>query len=574
MAKPALRIHRAMTQNIASRDWFDHRRIAPLALLLAALAVLFPLFDEAGPLHRAYHELDHVTSNQLSVARNLSAEHGWLGFYRREIGADGNVAYEVYNRFPPLGYGLIKLAISKQPGDLARQLQAARMLMLALYAGAAVLAYLSLVQLAGRRWLALAATATAFGSYAALRAADMVATEGAVDLFGTMLAFHGIAVYHGRSGAAGAIGRGRLGQLAAKICVALLLGWHVYALLAPFLGLSLAAALARKNWPECRRLLALGSLALLFGLAVLAQNFAREHFALNGDTAFRELPSVWSMLRRAGPGSLFGTNWPALAADELHRIGLALTPYAATRFDLQWPGWSLLGGIGLAAIAIAAVLLARRGDEGGRGAALALVPLALVGCFWTIGMGRASVAYRRGFPPPEWDYADIYFESMFHIGVPLALIALTALAALLAKAPRRSGFKAHWRTAAAGLAVAACMALFVASAFQVSRFQRNPEAAAVLRALLADGDQIGRVAADRIIAAPGPKRLGGKQQLAGAQFVQRFLFANHLLTAGGAANDHADLVAAARIPSARTLTPNNRLLFLYDRAEARRAEVR
>ena len=563
-----------MTQQAACRGRFDHRRFAPLALLVAALAVLFPLFDQAGPLHRAYHELDHVTFNQLSVARNLSAEHGWLGFRGREIDADGNVAYEVYNRFPPLGYGLVKFAIAMQPGDLAGQLQAARMLMLALYAGAALLAYLSLVQVAERRWLALAATATAFGSYATLRAADMVATEGTVDLFGTMLAFHGIAVYYSRCGRPPALAASpRVGQLAAKICVALLLGWHVYALLAPFLGLGLAAALAGKNWAECRRLLALGCLALLFGLAVLAQNFAREYFALNGDTAFWELPSIRSMLRQAGPGSLFATNWLAFAADKLHRIGLAVAPYAATRFDLQWPGWSVLGGFGLAAIAIAAVLLARREDVGGRGAVLALVPLALVGCFWTIGMGRASVAYRRGFPPPEWDYAYIYFESMFHVGVPLALIALLALTAPLAKAPRRSGFKARWRTAASGVAITACVALFVASAFHVSRFQRNPEAAAVLRALLADGDRIGRVAAGRIIDAPSPKRLGGKQQLHGAQFVRRFLFANHVLTGGGSARDHADLVAAAEVPGARTLTPDNRLLFLYDSAEAHRAKA-
>lgn len=52
-----------------------------------------------------------------------------------------------------------------------------------------------------------------------------------------------------------------------------LLGWHVCALLAPFLGLGLAAALAGRDWAELRRL-------ALFGLAVLAQNLAREHFAL------------------------------------------------------------------------------------------------------------------------------------------------------------------------------------------------------------------------------------------------------------------------------------------------------
>ena len=553
--------------NIASRDWFGRRRLAPLALLLAALAVLFPLFDEAGPLTRAYHLLDHVTFNHLSVAKNLSAEHDWLGFYGREIDAHGDVVYEAYNRFPPLGYGLVKLAISTRPGDLAGQLQAARMLMLAFWAGAAVLAYLSLCrslgQVVGHRWLALAATLTAFGAYAALRASDMVATEGAVDLFGTMLAFHGIAVYHcGPHRALAPAATPRLGQLAAKVCFALLLGWHVYALLVPFLGLALAAALAAKNWRECRRLLALGCLALLFGLAVLAQNFAREYLALNGETAFWDLPSVRSLLRRAGPGSLFEINWPAFAADQLHRVGLALAPYAATRVDLQWPGWSLLGGLGLGAVGILAFVLARRRDEDRRRALLTLVPLALVGSCWTLGMNGVKGIYRRGLPPSEWDYADIYFESMFHLGVPLALIALTSL---LPKRPRRSGFKAHWRMAA-GLAVAACVALFVASAFHVSRFQRDPEAAAGLRALLADADRIRRVAAGKIIDAPDPKRLGG-EQIEGAQAVRRFVFANHVLTARGPARDQADFVARGPIPGARSLTPDNRLLFLYDVAE-------
>ena len=81
-----------------------------------------------------------------------------------------------------------------------------------------MLAWASLVLITGRRWLAVSATLAAFGSYTALYASDMVATEGAPDLFGAMLAFHGIARYHfpGR--------RRRFGQLLAKSCAALLLG--------------------------------------------------------------------------------------------------------------------------------------------------------------------------------------------------------------------------------------------------------------------------------------------------------------------------------------------------------------
>ena len=162
-------------------------------MLATALATLFPFFHESGPLHRPEQVYDHISFHHLALAKNLSAEHGWLGFYLRIVDGDGEAAYRVYNRFPPAGYFLIKLALLTQPGDLHGQVQAGRMLMLALYAGAALLACAALVLITGRRWLAVSATLAAFGSYTALYASDMVATEGVADLFGSMLAFHGIA---------------------------------------------------------------------------------------------------------------------------------------------------------------------------------------------------------------------------------------------------------------------------------------------------------------------------------------------------------------------------------------------
>ena len=412
------------------------RRCGPLLVLLGGLALLFPALWEAGPLHREAIFHDRITFDHLSVAKNLSAEHGWLGFYHRALDEDGEPVYaRVYNRFPPAGYFLIKLAVLTQPGDLAGQVQAARMLMLALYAGAAALAYFSLALVVGRRWFALAATLTAFGSYAALRACDMVATEGVVDLFGTMLALHGVARYcfPGKPGVPAAPGeRRRFGQMLAKACAALLLGWHVFALLAPFVALGLAAALVARDWSELRRLLLFGALAFLFGLAVLVQNFAREYLALDGETPVWELPSFKSMKAK----SVFGYgdgHWLAFVAELLWRTGLALAPYAATRIDIFWAGWTLVGALGLATIFGLAFVATWGGERRGqsavrrqaRAACLVLVPLAVAGHVWATGMRGNMPSYldRGAETGVGWDV----FEAMFFVGAPLALISLLGL---------------------------------------------------------------------------------------------------------------------------------------------------
>ena len=220
----------------------------PALLLVTALATVFPFLSEWGPLYRLGVGHDHITFNSLAVARNYSAEHGWRRFEALTVNDDGERAYLMYYRFPPLGNVSIKLAVSTQNGDWRGEVQAARLLMLAFYAGAAMLAYFSLVALTQRRWAALAATLTAFASGVALYTSDMVSSEGSVGLFSTMLAFHGICRYYGaKAGSTTPNATPRFGQMLAKTCVALLLGWHVLGLLAPFVGLGMAAAFAAKS---------------------------------------------------------------------------------------------------------------------------------------------------------------------------------------------------------------------------------------------------------------------------------------------------------------------------------------
>ena len=109
--------------------------------------------------------------------------------------------------------------------DFAAKLLAARVLMLLMFCGAALFAYLAIARIAGSRWIALAATLFAFSSLYTLYFADTVSGDTAMDLFGAALVFHGMVKF---------AQDGRFWQLLVKTCAALLLGWHVYALVLPF----------------------------------------------------------------------------------------------------------------------------------------------------------------------------------------------------------------------------------------------------------------------------------------------------------------------------------------------------
>ena len=135
----------------------------PLVLLLLTLATVFLFGNDRGSFYRMSHH-DVISKNHLTLARNMSPEHRFLGFLYRWQDADGNITYTLYNRFPIGGYLLIKLAILPFDGNLAAQLYSARILMLLACTAAAVLAYLSLSRLTGRRWIAFTATLLTFAS--------------------------------------------------------------------------------------------------------------------------------------------------------------------------------------------------------------------------------------------------------------------------------------------------------------------------------------------------------------------------------------------------------------------------
>ena len=510
----------------------------PLALLFLALATVF-LFG--GVRGYFYQEGDHdyITQNHMTVAMNLSPEHGFLGFFHSTLDDDGNLTYEPYNRFPVLGHVLIKLATLPFPDDLSARLSAARMLMLAFFAAAATTAYLALCGLVRNRWAALAATLLAFSSYYALYYNDMVTTEGVVGLFGMMLVFHGMAVY---------ATEGRFGQLLAKTCVALLLDWHVYALLLPFVVLGLAVALRRRDGEAVRRHVVLGVVAVGFGTLVLAANFTREYVALGGEVAVAELPSVESMIWRTG---FFKTKrereitWPTLAEQQLGRIGIAWVPYAASHFGEILPVSPTvrkysMAGLGVVGVLCIVFIILSPPPPPPRHR-LPLAALVLSGPCWAVSM-RYSTAYHP-------------FEGMFNVGLPLAIFAL-----MLPRLDRWLG----GRVRCSVLAGVAAAPLFVLSSFLMARDTvPDPERTAYMRALADDVDSIRALAEGEAIFAPGVMeacskwrgwRRGWRYWFTGSVFVD---FADRRL---------ADFVVSERIEGAHTLTPGNRWLFLYDPA--------
>lgn len=471
----------------------------------------------------------------LTLAENLSPAHGWGSFFAR-IRTPAGVRYHPYHRFPVLGLVPLKLAMLPFPDDAHARVRAARLVMLAFFAGAAALAWLGVRRLVDNDWIALGAVLLAFSSFHALYYADLVATDVGIDLFAVMLAFHGTAVF---------ATDGRFGQLLAKTCVALLLGWHVLALVGPFALIGLLAALWRRDGAAGRRYFALGATTLCVAAAMLGVNLARERALIGADVSVAELPTFRSALRRSGVDPPAPIAWPQFAAQQLERLAVAAMPYPASRLavdDLATRAGGrrveaplvVVGGLTLA-VTLALVAL-----FGGRHR-LPLAALALAGVCWAVTM-RHTTAHR---------WHD--FEGLFHIGVPLALFALT-LARLANTGPLRRS--AAFPVALSGVGAA----VLVAAAGLMAGALRDPAGVATQRARAADFDAIRPLTRDRtVLIRNGFWWDNPRYLLRGA--VEVPMHAGHQGLAEFAVD--GPLGPGPRTP---TRTPRNRAYFLYDHA--------
>ena len=532
----------------------SRREALPLALLLLALASVFAFGNDRSQFYR-HGNHDFTTGHTLALTANLSAEHGFLLFNRQHLDPRDEPKYaSLYNRFPIVNYVLVKIAMLPAGDDIPKQILAARLLMLAFFAAAAVLAWLALARLLGDQWIALAATLLAFSSYYLLHYADMVAAEGSTNLFGVMLVFHGMAVF---------AQEGRFRQLLPKTAIAILLGWHVLGLIAPFVLLALGRELLASRAdgggarPKVERrlrpraILAYGAFSALCAALVLGFNLGNEYRAQGGEVPLHELPTFQSMLRRSGTDAAQSLvdeiGWATFLRGQFGGIGGMAIPFAAVdRLGLDlaspnrlWPPPATAPWFAGAGVAVAAACLAGLRWLPHRTLFAALL---LAGWAWAIPF-RGQTAHHE-------------FEGMFHLGFPLVLyaLALPGLRRLLGR--RRAA------TALPALALAA-LAAFVLSAHDMAGLGRGAEAAARQREVASDAEAIRELAADRSVATQPADdelwRVARNYYLAGS-YVQ--------LDPIGSERDW-DRAAArfdyviAPVALGGSLTPGNRRLHLY-----------
>ena len=552
---------------------------APLLLLLLALSAVFVFgHPDRERFYRGAGPSDGQSSANLMLAANMSPEHNFLGFRRLTLGEDGEVTYVPYNRFPPAGYALIKLVILPFGEDIAAQIYAARVLMLLAFAATAVLAYLSLRRLTSHRWIAFSASLLTFSSTYWLYNSDMIAQELGLDLFGMMLAFHGMVALEQE---------GRFRQLALKACVGMLLGWHIYGLLLAFVALGLIKTGARahtEGWRQSAgaraiarlaeaarltaarmvhsRYMALGVITLLFGIATMSFNLGSEYLALRGETPLAELPTAQSMLRRVGLDAEYrvanarNLAWGRFLQRQFHRIGGLSLPYALSEYTgdvVGWPEGSFMRrNAGVAAMGVLATAVCFVGLAFSR-ERLLFGALALSGFLWAFPMRLHT--YIHGF------------EAVSYTGVPLVLFALALLGA------RRLGGER-----ALALIAAFALTAFVFSAYRMADVGYDAKGAIFHEAITADFETIRRITDGKVVFVPAPAY--SNQEFSGAYRTTDYYLSGSVILyyAEGNRRGLADFVLTReRIDGVEPLTPNNTLAFLYERAaydKAQMAELR
>ena len=539
---------------ILSRRSLPGREALPLALLLLALSSVFAFGGDRSQFYRgvdsrgASARPDFISAQTLTLAANLSAEHRFLGFSGRRLDRQGEPQYDPYNRFPIGSHGVVGLAILPFGDDFPRQIMAARLLMLAFFAAAAVFAYLALVRLIGHRWIAVAATLLAFSSYYTLYHSDMVSSEVA-SLFGVMLVFHGMVV-HAQDG--------RFRQLFARTAVALLLGWHVAGLVAPFVLLGLGSELLRARRDggggaavrsrSVRRYAVYGAFSALWALLLVGFNLGNEYLAFGGEVPLTELPSFESTLTRTGfdAGGLT-RDWASLLRALFGGVGGMAIPFAlvdrlgldmAQRSMWTWPAPAAapqLAALGVAAAAACAAGLLRLPCR------RLFATLLLAGPCWAIPL-RGSFAHHE-------------FEAMFLVGFPLVLYALALLGLRRLIGLRRAGHALPALALAAGAA-------FALSAWDMARVNHDAEASRRQGEIASDYRGISRIVAGRSVVDP-PIPLGAAPSrhfyLAGSfrQFAPIWSEAGWRRASG--LHDFVILTADLGV----SLTPRNRRFHLY-----------
>ena len=560
--RPASLIAAAPARLRAWGRFWTRREALPLALLLLALVTVFLFGNDRGHFYRGGHH-DWLTSQHLTQAVNLSPQHQFLLFVSHTLDVEGDAAYLTYARWPIGSYALVKVATLPFGDNFAAGIYAARIVMLLLFAGAAALAYLALARLCGNGWVALTATLLAFSSYYCLYYNDAFAPDAVPGLFGALLAFHGMVIFEQE---------GRFRQLLIKSCAGLLLCWQAYALLLPYIVFALARdafrARAAASAPpslagqirRCAatllsgRYLKLGVVTLCFGIAVLGFNVVNEYFAYDQERPLTQLPTLKRAAYRYSGESIEGfvvtEEWGALLEHEFYRIGKMTQPYFMSPFDsdgvyVDRDYLGLITGALALSVGVIGLIFVRH--------KVLLATGLLSGFVWTLPLRNWSALHD--------------FQALFYIGIPLAAFALIMLYIRRLSGPQL----------AAVFAVAA-IAAFVLSAAEMAGIGNDKAAAAAEREAMQDFAVIRNLVTDTdgvvyVEATPTHRELFGGEVAAGYFLAGKVIMDGppipYLFLAGRIPERlaWADYVVTPRRESGPALlTPDNRRVFLYDRA--------
>lgn len=546
----------------------------PFILLLLVLSTIFFFSNDRGYFYRpGLH--DAVTSHHMTIIANLSPEHNFYRFISRTLDANGNGSpvYETYHRFPILGYLLIKLATLPFMDELSAQIHSARLLILSFFVATVIFAYLSLCRLIYDEWIALAAILLSFSSFHLLYYNDMVTTEGIIDLFGIMLVFHGMVIF---------IQDGNFRQLLVKACIALLLGWHVFALILSFIiflfGKELIHNIHTYNGSGKRFVLSLlrnqsstlGVVSLLFGMLVLGFNLATEYIALNGEFSLTRLPTWFSVLRRIGQTEEYIQfshllSWYPYLKDQFSRIGGMVFPYYllnqifSTSNHWSVPNLSVLGIIVFGSSLIGLIFAHHK--------ILWATLLVFVFC-WML--------------PFRHHAYDHDYESIFYVGISMVFFTFCILGFLWIC----SLFREHIVTVVRFLSVSFAVFVFVLSVFTMSRSGYSVEHSIFHKKLTDDFEVIRKITNNRTIfiqqevynelhkhsylfdihisVSVIPYYLAGNVILNCAKIMLRV---QSCIRQGDDNWDHVEflLKSEREITSKALLTPENDFVFLYDK---------
>ena len=282
-------------------------------------------------------------------------------------------------------------------------------------------------------------------------------------------------------------------------------------------------------------------------------NFTNEYFALNGKKGLTELPSYRSFRYRLGMSPSFNAryasqlSWQPFLEEEFRRIGLLSLPYVVLNATgmlnddetrpLPGQGFVIVGMV----ISVACLIGIARSRH-----RMLLTTLALSGFCWSL--------------PMRHDTAFHDYEGLFHIGIPLIFFSH-----VIGWMQRRFG------TEVIADCVIVATLTFGLSSLYMGRVGQNAEADELSEQLMADSEIIRNLTNEKtvLILLPGHHHYTGRSMREWEVLAQYFLAGSTPVSLRkikelGHVPDFVYTLGHRRIEGAALLTPENRLVFLYE----------